>query len=145
MAASRSARGAPGSQRVEDAITRARRRRPAPGDARRSIADARDQVARARGGSTRTKTRSTSPEADAPLYAALVDWRLRQSRAAERARLRDLPQHDARGARHAPGPASTRALLDVPGVGPVKAERYGEAVLALVAEHARIAPVAPTG
>ena len=42
-------------------------------------------------------------------------------------------------------PGSTRALLDVPGVGPVKAERYGEAVLALVAEHARIAPVTPTG
>ena len=40
-------------------------------------------------------------------------------------------------------PRTARALLDVAGVGPVKAERYGEAVLALVAEHTESAP-APT-
>jgi superfamily II DNA helicase RecQ len=33
-------------------------------------------------------------------------------------------------------PQSPRALLDVSGVGPVKVERYGETVLAIVAEHA---------
>ena len=44
-----------------------------------------------------------------------------------------------------PTPAPRPHSLDVPGVGPVKADRYGEAVLALVAEHARIAPVTPTG
>jgi superfamily II DNA helicase RecQ len=32
-------------------------------------------------------------------------------------------------------PRTAAQLLDVPGIGPVKAERYGEAVLALVGEH----------
>ena len=48
--------------------------------------------------------------------------------------LRDLPRHHAgrggRAAAHRPG-----ALLSVPGLGPVKAARYGDALLALVAEH----------
>ncbi len=33
-------------------------------------------------------------------------------------------------------PRSRSALRDLPGVGPVKVERYGDAVLALVGEHA---------
>jgi superfamily II DNA helicase RecQ len=36
-------------------------------------------------------------------------------------------------------PADREALLRVPGLGPVKAERYGEDLLALVAEHGRSA------
>ena len=35
-------------------------------------------------------------------------------------------------------PRTPRDLLDVAGVGPVKAERYGEAVLDLVKEHAAV-------
>ena len=128
--------------RVEDAVTPGRAA-PEPG-ARRSIADARDRVARANGGSTRAKAPVDIAPADEPLYAALVEWRLRQSRAASAPAYVIFPNTTLAaiaGAR----PGSTRALLDVPGVGPVKAERYGEAVLALVAEHARIAPVTPTG
>ena len=33
-------------------------------------------------------------------------------------------------------PRDRAALLALPGLGPVKAERYGEAILALVAQHA---------
>jgi superfamily II DNA helicase RecQ len=33
-------------------------------------------------------------------------------------------------------PATPDALLDIPGIGPVKAQRYGEAVLAIVAAAA---------
>ncbi len=108
------------------------------GDARRSIADARDRVARASGGSTRVKVTADVAPADAPLYAALVDWRLRQSRAASAPAYVIFPNTTLAGIASA-RPLSMRALLDVPGVGPVKAERYGDAVLALVAEHPRSA------
>jgi len=75
-------------------------------------------------------------EPDAPLYEALVDWRLRQSRAASAPAYVIFP-NTTLAAIAAARPRTTRALLDVPGVGPVKADRYGDAVLALVAEHAR--------
>ncbi len=70
-------------QRVEDTV-----HPPAPGavshdgGARESISSARDRVARAKGGSTRTKQPADVAASDAPLYEALVDWRLRLSRAA---------------------------------------------------------------
>jgi DNA helicase-2/ATP-dependent DNA helicase PcrA len=121
--------------RVEDAV-----HPPAPGasngDARESIAAARDRVARAKGGSTRSRTPTDVAAADAPLYEALVDWRLRQSRAASAPAYVIFPNTTLAAIASA-RPRTARALLDVPGVGPVKADRYGEAVLALVAEHAR--------
>jgi DNA helicase-2/ATP-dependent DNA helicase PcrA len=100
-----------------------------------TIAAARDRVARAKGGSTRTKTPTGVAERDTPLYEALVDWRLRQSRAASAPAYVIFPNTTLAAIATA-RPRTTRALLDVPGVGPVKADRYGEAVLALVAEHA---------
>jgi DNA helicase-2/ATP-dependent DNA helicase PcrA len=123
-------------QRVEDAV-----HPPAPnadghdGRARESIANARERVARAKGGSTRTKHPTDVAECDASLYAALVDWRLRQSRAASAPAYVIFPNTTLAAIASA-RPRSTRALIDVPGDGPVKADRYGEAVLALVAEHA---------
>ena len=81
-----------------------------------------------------------SPAADAPLYDALVDWRLRQSRAASAPAYVIFHNTTLAGHRHRPAPRARGRSLDVPGVGPVKAERYGEAVLALVAEHTRSAP-----
>jgi superfamily II DNA helicase RecQ len=122
-------------QRVEDSV-----HPPAPdasnnGDARDTIAAARDRVARAKGGSTRTKHPTDVAECDAPLYAALVDWRLRQSRAASAPAYVIFPNTTLAAIASA-RPRTTQALLDVAGVGPVKADRYGEAVLALVAEHA---------
>jgi DNA helicase-2/ATP-dependent DNA helicase PcrA len=123
-------------QRVEDSV-----HPPAPdasgnnGSARDTIAAARDRVARAKGGSTRTKNPAGVAESDTPLYEALVDWRLRQSRAASAPAYVIFPNTTLAAIATA-RPRTTRALLDVPGVGPVKADRYGEAVLALVAEHA---------
>jgi DNA helicase-2/ATP-dependent DNA helicase PcrA len=127
--------------RVEDAVHPEAASARAAGDAQQSIADARDRVARAKGGSTRSKAPTDVPPADAPLYAALVDWRLRQSRAASAPAYVIFPNTTLAAIATA-RPGSTRALLDVPGVGPVKAERYGEAVLALVAEHRGATPSA---
>ncbi len=124
-------------QRVEDAV-----HPPAPGAepredaARDTIAAARDRVARAKGGSTRTKNPPDVSESDAPLYTALVDWRLRQSRAASAPAYVIFPNTTLAAIATA-RPRTASALLDVPGVGPVKADRYGDAVLALVAEHAQ--------
>jgi DNA helicase-2/ATP-dependent DNA helicase PcrA len=123
-------------QRVEDSV-----HPPAPGvsgsngSARDTIAAARDRVARAKGGSTRSKNPTGVAESDTPLYEALVNWRLRQSRAASAPAYVIFPNTTLAAIATA-RPRTTRALLDVPGVGPVKADRYGEAVLALVAEHA---------
>jgi len=121
-------------QRVEDSV-----HRPSPdesngSDARDTIAAARDRVARAKGGSTRSKNPPGVAESDTPLYEALVDWRLKQSRAASAPAYVIFPNTTLAAIATA-RPRTTRALLDVPGVGPVKADRYGEAVLALVADH----------
>ena len=66
---------------------------------------------------------------------ALVEWRRNLVRASGVARVRRLPRRDPRRDRVGPA-AHAGALLAVPGVGPVKVERYGDAVLALVGEHA---------
>ena len=141
----RTARRTPSSwlARVEDALPRsADGGAVTVGNAHQSIADARDKVARATGGTTLSKAPVDVPAADAPLYTALVDWRLRQSRAASAPAYVIFPNTTLAAIATA-RPRTARALLDVAGVGPVKAERYGEAVLALVAEHTEAAP-APT-
>jgi superfamily II DNA helicase RecQ len=122
-------------QRVEDSVHPPAPDAPSEGSARDTIAAARDRVARAKGGSTRSKNPAGVSEADTPLYEALVDWRLRQSRAASAPAYVIFPNTTLAAIATA-RPRTTRALLDVPGVGPVKADRYGEAVLTLVAEHA---------
>ena len=131
--------------RVEDAMHPGRRR-PRTGRRARAASPTRaTRSARASGGSTRTKAPVDVAPADEPLYEALVDWRLRQSRAASAPAYVIFPNTTLAAHRHAPAPGAPARCSTCPGVGPVKAERYGEAVLALVAEHARIAPVAPTG
>ena len=71
---------------------------------------------------------------DRPLYEALVEWRRILSKAAAMPAYTVFDNRTlAAIATHRP--ASREALLDVPGIGPTKAERYGEAVLDLVAEH----------
>ena len=123
-------------QRVEDVIhPTAAGAESRDGSARESISDARDRVARAKGSSTRTKNAADVADTDAPLYEALVDWRLRLSRAASAPAYVIFPNTTLAAIASA-RPSTPSALLDVPGVGPVKADRYGEAVLALVAEHA---------
>jgi DNA helicase-2/ATP-dependent DNA helicase PcrA len=71
---------------------------------------------------------------DPEVLAALKAWRARAAKAA------NVPAyvifHDTTLAAVAELRPRTRdALLSVPGLGPVKAERYGEALLAVVAEH----------
>jgi DNA helicase-2/ATP-dependent DNA helicase PcrA len=106
---------------------------PTP-DARARIADARARVARANGSTRATNGTIDVAEADAPLYTALVEWRLRQSRAASAPAYVIFPNATL-AAIAAARPRDPAALLTVAGIGPVKAERYGEAVLALVDEH----------
>jgi superfamily II DNA helicase RecQ len=98
-------------------------------DVRERIADARAHV------SKQKSSKREVPEADAPLFAALVEWRRKLSRASGAPAY--VVFHDTTLAAIASARPRTRvALLTVPGVGPVKAERYGDAVLSLVGEHA---------
>ncbi len=121
--------------RVERALAVARGDETPASDARASIAEARDRATRA--GGTRKAARDRTPvaEADVALLDALMAWRLKLSRAA------NVPAYvifnnatlaDIATAR----PTTHPALLDVAGVGPVKAERYGDAVIDLVRDHA---------
>jgi DNA helicase-2/ATP-dependent DNA helicase PcrA len=74
------------------------------------------------------------PEADDALFRALKDWRR------DLARARGVPAYvvfrDATLLELASARPTTRGgLLDVTGIGPTKAELYGDDVLALVAQH----------
>ncbi|HEY8218420.1 MAG TPA: ATP-dependent DNA helicase UvrD2 [Acidimicrobiia bacterium] len=86
---------------------------------------------------------STSEEAANPdVLAALVEWRRGLARASS------VPAfvifHDATLRTIAEVlPATRAALLDVPGIGPVKIERYADAVLAIVRAHAPRASTVP--
>jgi DNA helicase II / ATP-dependent DNA helicase PcrA len=82
--------------------------------------------------------RRSGPQPDPEVLAALTSWRARAARAAAvpayvifhdttLAALAELRPHDR------------ESLLAVPGLGPVKAERYGHDLLALVAEHRKSA------
>ena len=72
--------------------------------------------------------------ADTPLLTELKEWRLGRARAGDvpafvvfsNATLAAIAEHL---------PTDERSLLDVPGVGPVKAASYGGEVLAIVARH----------
>jgi DNA helicase-2/ATP-dependent DNA helicase PcrA len=123
--------------RVERALAVARGDESPAADARASIAEARDRATKA--GGTRKAARERTPVADTDvaLFDALMAWRLKLSRAA------NVPAYvifnnatlaDIATAR----PRTRQALLDVAGVGPVKAERYGDAVIGLVHDHAAV-------
>jgi len=76
----------------------------------------------------------TRNEPDPPVLAALKAWRTSAAKAA------NVPAyvifHDTTLAAVAEArPRNERELLALPGLGPVKAARYGEALLAVVAEH----------
>ena len=72
-------------------------------------------------------------ESDAPLFESLRSWRRRQALKA------DVPAYvvfsDATlRAVATTRPTSTKELLDLPGIGAVKAERFGPELLRLVGE-----------
>ena len=73
-------------------------------------------------------------EADTALFTALVEWRKRLARASAVPAyviFSDATLRDIAVAR----PKSKARLLEVHGVGPVKVERHGDAVLEIVAQH----------
>ena len=100
----------------------------------------RRHIARAKGKATKTgATRKASSvqlaSHDTPCFEALRNWR------GEKAREQGVPAyvilHDKTLLELAvQRPQSTTALLQVPGIGLAKAERYGEALIALLAEAA---------
>ena len=97
--------------------------------ARTGIDDARDRLARASNDAD-----GGGDEHDAALLAALVDWRRQLARAS------GVPAyvifHDTTlKAIAAARPTTPASLLELPGIGPVKAERYADAVIELVRTH----------
>ncbi len=73
--------------------------------------------------------------ADKPLYDDLVSWRHELARAAAVPAYVIFDNKTLRGVAVA-RPRSSEALLEVPGIGPVKVERYGAALLEVVDRHA---------
>jgi superfamily II DNA helicase RecQ len=100
------------------------------------IADARRSVRDGKGAASDRKHPARDlDDADAPLYEALVEWRRKISKASGAPAY--VVFHDATLVAVAEArPTSRHQLLGVAGIGPVKVERYGDEVLALVAAHA---------
>jgi DNA helicase-2/ATP-dependent DNA helicase PcrA len=99
---------------------------PAPDSNRRGAARARERLAGVGAGELAVT--------DRPLYDALVAWRLELARAAAVPAYVILDNKTLRNVASA-RPGSSEALLALPGIGPVKLERYGAALLEVVNEH----------
>lgn len=107
----------------------------APGGGGPSRARSGPATARARLEQAREGACVAEDPAAAPLLAALVEWRRNLARASgvpayvifHDATLRAVAQHR---------PTDRAGLRALPGIGPVKVERHGDAVLALVRRHA---------
>jgi DNA helicase-2/ATP-dependent DNA helicase PcrA len=115
-------------------------RRRGQSRARSELGDARDRIAHGEHG--RDASTDAGPEPDPVLLEALVEWRRNLARASS------VPAyvifHDSTLRTVAAAQPTTRpALLEVAGIGPVKVERYGDAVLDLVRTHAPGPAVAP--
>ena len=76
-------------------------------------------------------------DADKPLHEALRQWRNRQAKADGRPPFLILNANEL-AAVAAARPRTRAELLAIKGIGPGKADRFGEAVLGLVVEHSRI-------
>ncbi len=110
---------------------------PEPVPARDGGRAARDRLDAARDRTARAARPGTAdlPPPDAELLAALVEWRRSLARASS------VPAfvifHDSTLAAIAGVQPRTReALLALPGIGPVKAERHGDTLLELISRHA---------
>jgi DNA helicase II / ATP-dependent DNA helicase PcrA len=113
-----------------------------PTGARRTSADATGRLAKersrlrsGRGGRAGTSARQSTVAPDDPLLVALKAWRSQAARAA------NVPAYVVFAdvtleAVVEQRPTTRTALLALPGLGPVKAERYGPKLLELVKEHA---------
>ncbi|HKA94422.1 MAG TPA: HRDC domain-containing protein, partial [Acidimicrobiia bacterium] len=121
---------------IEETVAAARA--PSAGAARpesgRGIAAARERMAEARPRSAVKPARAVDP-GSAELLGALLEWRRNLARAS------GVPAyvifHDSTlEAVARDRPRSRGDLLTIPGIGPVKVERHGEALLELVGQHA---------
>jgi ATP-dependent DNA helicase RecQ len=99
---------------------------PAPESNERGAARAREQLATVEAGELSV--------ADRPLYDALVSWRRDLARASAVPAYVIFDNKTLRSVA-ASRPRSSEALLAVPGIGPVKLERYGAALLEVVGAH----------
>jgi DNA helicase-2/ATP-dependent DNA helicase PcrA len=101
-------------------------------DWREALAEGRRRLRSAGGAGAAAAARRRGLAADPELVAALEDWRTAAARAAGVPR--HLVLHDATLAAVAEArPRDHQALLALPGVGPVKADRYGGDLLSVVA------------
>ena len=92
-------------------------------------------VAGVRAARARLAAAGATPEAGGDLFAALRDWRRSLARASGVPAYVIFPDSTLRAVVES-RPATPEALLELPGVGPVKAARHGDAVLKLVRGHA---------
>jgi DNA helicase-2/ATP-dependent DNA helicase PcrA len=99
------------------------------GDPRAGIRATRGRLAAAQ-----AKPDAPVSPADAELFAALADWRKRLARASAVPAFVIFSDATLR-AIAAARPTTRVGLLDVHGIGPVKAERHGDAVLEIVGQH----------
>jgi DNA helicase II / ATP-dependent DNA helicase PcrA len=112
---------------IEQALAAMDPGRPAPTPIK-GIDAARQQLARA-------VSRDGADSPDPQLLEALKDWRRKLARASGVPAYVIFPDTTLNALAHTK-PDNREALLDVPGIGPVKAERHGEAVLELLRRHA---------
>jgi ATP-dependent DNA helicase RecQ len=99
---------------------------------RRQVERPKSRASRSRASTDTAASSSVSRASDSPLLASLREWRLAQAR--EQGVPAYVILHDRTlGEIAALRPDSLPALLAVPGIGVAKAERYGDALLAIVA------------
>jgi len=116
---------------ISDVIA-GREPRVAPDKGAEALTRARKRLRPSGPATTIGASKTPAPE-DAHVFDALVAWRRRQAEAAKVPAyviFHDTTLAAVAGAR----PDSHRALLALPGVGPVKVERYGDAVLHVIRE-----------
>ena len=109
-----------------------------PVDSLDAVRKERQRLAAQQGTARRARgAKSAAPlsPGDAKVFDALKAWRLEQARAASVPAYVVFPDKTLEAVAVA-RPRDVKGLLALPGVGQVKATRYGETLLAVVAEHA---------
>ncbi len=86
---------------------------------------------------------SDGPEPDGPLLDALKEWRRLLAKASSVPAYVVFNDATLRAVATCL-PGSRDQLLDISGIGPVKVERYGDAILEIVTRHRRVVGVAPS-
>jgi DNA helicase-2/ATP-dependent DNA helicase PcrA len=103
-------------------------------DTARRAAGERARVRSARGNQSGTLTKQSLVAADDPLLMALKAWRTTTAKAANVPAYVVFADATLEAVAHK-RPKTRKALLALPGLGPVKAERYGDTLLEMVKEH----------